>query len=380
MEKTASNFNFSIMEKLLSNLDADHSGSTLSKLKNEINRFFSKAKCRDILYTVNTDKMFFGMRVYPLFNGDDALEMIGNEKTKPIEQYYLELDSKLFDPMLALDEKELTAILLHEIGHIVYDTETIDEVRKQVDLYFAATGDYADLRASKGYKELLGYALKDAVMKAGSLFTRYNNDELIADAFVTSCGYGPYLETAMRKIMHSSVYMNKDIDDRFITLSWVLRLRTEFGVRRLPAIHTLNKAKQLTSSQLEKREIDYALRLLNNMDDPISEGVIDAVASRFSKKFNEFKIKGIRSIKNDVYELNLRLRCAQTEEDLLYIIRTINSDIAILQDYLSEDLSNEERQSVVDTLQELYDVRQKAAKEKSVKDLTNSMLTVIYPD
>ena len=180
--------------------------------------------------------------------------------------------------------------------------------------------------------------------------------------------------------MRSNTYMNKDVDDRFITLSWVLRLRAEFTTKRIPAIHTLNKAKNLTASQLEKREMDYAIRLLNRMDDPISEGAIDAVKQRFSKKFNDFKVKGIRSIKNDVYELNLRLRCAETEEDLLYIIRTVNTDIAILQDYLSEEISDDERQSVTDTLQELFDVRQKAAKEKSVKNLTNSMLTVIYPD
>lgn len=380
MERTASNFNFSVIEKLMFAMDEDHSSSALSKLKAELNRFFVKAKCKEILYTVNTDKMFFGMRVYPLFDGDAALEIVGDGKSKLFEYYYLEFDSKLFDPMLGLDEKELTAILLHEIGHIVYDLGTIDEVRKHLDLYFAATGDFVDIKSSKGYKELLGYALKDAVMKAGSLFTKFGNDELIADAFVAGCGYGPYLESGMRKIMRSNTYMNKDVDDRFITLSWVLRLRAEFATKRIPAIHTLNKAKNLTASQLEKREMDYAIRLLNRMDDPISEGAIDAVKQRFSKKFNDFKVKGVRSIKNDVYELNLRLRCAETEEDLLYIIRTVNTDIAILQDYLSEEISDDERQSVTDTLQELFDVRQKAAKEKSVKNLTNSMLTVIYPD
>lgn len=380
MEKTPSNYNFSNMEKLLFAIDEDHSSSTLSKLKNELNKFFNKAKCKEVLYTMNTDKMFFGMRVYPMINGDEALEILGDGKTKPFEYYYVELDSKLFDPMLGLDEKELTAILLHEVGHIVYDTGTIDEVRKAVDMYFAGTGDYADPKVSKGYKELIGYAMKDSVMKVGSIFSRFGNDEIIADAFVTGCGYGPYLESGVRKIMRSDTYLNKDVDDRLITLSWVLRLRSEFAIRRLPAIHTLNKAKHLTGSQLEKRELDYAVNLLNHMDEPMTEGAIDAVKQRFSKKFNDFKVKGINAIKNDVYEFNVRLRCAESEDDLLYIIRAINRDVTILQDYLTEDIPDKEREAVLATLQELYDVRQKAAKEKSVRNLSSSLINVVYPD
>jgi hypothetical protein len=174
--------------------------------------------------------------------------------------------------------------------------------------------------------------------------------------------------------------LNKDVDDRLITLSWVLRLRSEFAIRRLPAIHTLNKAKHLTGSQLEKRELDYAVNLLNHMDEPMTEGAIDAVKQRFSKKFNDFKVKGINAIKNDVYEFNVRLRCAESEDDLLYIIRAINRDVTILQDYLTEDIPDKEREAVLATLQELYDVRQKAAKEKSVRNLSSSLINVVYPD
>ena len=377
MEKVNSNFDFSIIDKILFTLDEDHSSSTLSKLKSEINRFFYKAKCKEILYTMNTDKLFFGMRVYPVINGNDAIELLGDSKIKPFNSYYIEFDSKLFDPMLGLEDKELTAILLHEIGHIVYDVGTIDEVKKHVDMYFYNTDTTVDFKPT--YRELLAYALKDTVMKAASLFTKFGNEEMIADTFVASCGYGPYLETGFRKILRSSTYMNKDVDDRFITLSWVLRLDTDLLVRRLPAIKTLNKAKTLTASQLEKREIEYAVNKLAHLDS-VHEGAIDNVRSRFSKKFDNFKLKGINSIKNDVYELNLRLRTAETPEDLMYIIRMCNSSIAILQDYLSEDISDRETESVNAALQELYSIRQKAAKDQKVRGKYDSLIQVVYPD
>lgn len=380
MQKVNSNFDFSTIEKLMFNMEENHSSSDLSKLKNELNKFFIKARCKEILYTMNTDKLFFGMRVYPVFDGNKAIEILGDGKTSPFEEYYVELDSKLFDPMLGLNKREKTAVLLHEVGHIVYDTATIDEVRAQIDMYFAKSDDYVDINASKGYRELIGYALKDSIVKAGSIFSKLGNTEMVADTFVVSCGYGPDLESAMKKIVTSSTYLSKNVDDRFITLSWVLRLRSEFSIRRIPAVKTLNKAKQLTASKLEQREIAYAANILNRSDLGINEGFIDDIRARFSKKFNDFKVKGIRAMKNDIYELNLRLRTAESAEDLMYIIRQVNTDVSILQDYMGENLTEEERQSVLDTLAELYDIRQRAAKEQTVRDRYDSAIQVFYPD
>ena len=379
MESFNRNFDFSKMENLLYMLDEDHSGTKLNQLKNEINKFFFKAQCKEVLYTVNSDKLFFGMRIYPILDDNDVVDIISDDKPMHPEKYYLEFDSKLFD-ILDLDEKEILAILLHEIGHIVYDTGSIDEVRKNIDMYFSSSGDYISPKISDNYKEVLGFALKDAVVKTASLFCKFGNEENIADVFVSSCGYGPYLETGFRKILRSTTYINKDVDDRFIVLSWALRLKRDLKLNRLPAIKTLNKAKQLTGSELEKRELTNAVNKLSRLED-INEGAIDNLKSRFSKKINDFKLKGIKSIKNDVFELNLRLRTAEDPDDLMYIIRTVNTDVAILQDYLSEpDVDEIERQSIYDALQELYSIRQKASKEKTVRDRYASIINITYPD
>ena len=379
MERVASNFDFSILEKTLFTLDTDHSGTALNRIKTQLNTFFVKTRCKEVLYTQNTDKLFFGLRVYPILDGNKAIELLGDSDSNTFEGYYLEIDSKLLDPMLYLDGRELVALIIHEIGHIVYDTMAIQEVKNQIDMYFARSNEYVDINASKGYKELLAYAIKDAVMKVGSVFSKTGNTEMVADAFVVACGYGPELESALKKIVKSLSYMAQDVDDRFIALSWVLRLGREFSILRIPAIKTLNKAAQLTGSNLEKKELKYASRIMSTMNEPINESALDNLKARFSKKFMEFKAKGVRAIKNDVYELNLRLRCADDQDELMSIIRTINSDIAILQDYLTEDIPDEERQDIIETLQELYDIRQKAAKDKTVKDRYSGYIQVIYP-
>jgi hypothetical protein len=376
MDKPVSNFNFQTMEYALYTIRENH--AMTSTLKSELNKFFPKVKCIDVLYTENTDKLFFGMRVYPVINSEDIVDVLKDDKPLIINGYYVELDSKLFDPMLNLSERELTAMLLHEVGHIVYDTQTIDEVKKQVDMYLAASDDYLSDKYSKGYKEVLAYAMKDSIIKIGSIFSKVGNYEIIADTFVSACGYGPDLASAFRKISRSSIYLNKNVDNRLIAISWALRLKNEFNTSRLPAIKTLNKAKQLTSSKLEERELTYVSNSLNKMQDPINESIIDDMKNRFSKKINDFKIKGIKAIKADAYEMNVRVRCATTQEDLLYIIRTLNTDIAILKDYLTEDITKEEREDVMKTLQYMYEVRDIAAKQKAVQ--SDSLIQVVYPE
>ena len=76
MERVASNFNFSNIEKIMQFMEVNHSDSDLNKLKNELNKFFIKSKCMQILYTLNTDKLFFGMRVYPIIDSNTASDIL----------------------------------------------------------------------------------------------------------------------------------------------------------------------------------------------------------------------------------------------------------------------------------------------------------------
>ena len=175
--------------------------------------------------------------------------------------------------------------------------------------------------------------------------------------------------------------MNKSVDDRLLTLSWVIRLRSEFNLRRLPAIKTLNKAKQLSASELEKKELTYAANILNKMNEPVNENIIKDIKLKLSKQYNKLKIRGLRGIRDDVYELNVRLRTAQTPEDLLYVIHNANTNISILQDALTDrDLIESDIKDINSALQELYDIRQRAAKVQKVKFRSNNMLQVIYPE
>lgn len=385
MKRVPNNYDFTVLEQTLYNLDADHSYSALNTIKTELSKMFNNLpKCNGVIYTNNTDKFFFGMKCYINITTTMVDRIMGDNTIDDnfVKDYFIEIDSKLYDPMLNLTSGEMMAILLHEIGHIAINSRSIDEVRKAVDMYYVQSNTSYNPGCDYRYKQLLAFALKDSVMKVGSVFTKIGDEEIMADSFVASCGYGPHLESGMRKISRNAMFIDKTADRRLLNLSWVLRIGTEFNIKRLPAIHTLNKAKELTASELEKNELDNAVKSVSQMKDPMTEATALFEAKNvFSDKWHKFKMKNIFAIKNEIYELNLRLRCAESEEDLMFIIREANTNIAILEDFLSsEELSDAQRKELNEAIFELYDIRQKASKDKKVRDRYSSYIQVYYPD
>ena len=112
MKKINSNYNYDKMVSIMNKLSINHSSSRLNELKNELNKLFTGAKCREVIFTDNTDKLFFGMRVYPEITGDMAMNILHDNDPVSYDAYYLEIDSKLIDPMLNLNGRELTDIPL----------------------------------------------------------------------------------------------------------------------------------------------------------------------------------------------------------------------------------------------------------------------------
>ena len=110
------------------------------------------------------------------------------------------------DPITDLTGKELTALLIYNIYYTIYNPAIIDQVKFTIDAYFASSGEYIALSSSKGFRELLAYAIKDSMMKAGSLFTKRNGDAVIQDPFISDFGYTADMGTALHKIVTSISY------------------------------------------------------------------------------------------------------------------------------------------------------------------------------
>lgn len=326
------NYDFSNLESAMSQLKTDKSSKVLNSIKNELNKFFKDSECIEVIYTKNTDKMFFGMCTMAVITPYTTTNILTDDNPIRIEKYYLEIDSKLFE--LSLSKEELTAIVLHEVGHLVNDSSPIAEVRKAIDQYLAKNKDILALKDSVHYKEILAYAIKDTLRKFTSIFNR--SDEVMADEFVFMCGYGEPLESAFNKILASTSTINKGVSNKLIVLDWTLRLYKNMKLSRLRAISTLNKTKRFTASVLEKREMEVVIQSLNKIDDIAlqeAEMILETVSKKNSL-FGRIRLNGLRSIEEDVFEYSMRIRNVEEEDDAILIMRQINIRMSILDDYI----------------------------------------------
>ena len=344
------------------------SASILTELQKELNTFFDKAKCNGVLFTKNTDKLFFGMIVMPIFNNEQTLDIVLNNNSIMVSSYYIELDSKLFDVTLGLTAEEITAILLHEIGHMVLDDLPVKNTRAAIDKYFTQHDKIINIKSSAQYSKILGYAIKDTMIKLTSL--RFaGDDEVKADAFVTACGYGDELISAHNKIISNIAGLTKSVRaPKLVILDWIFHLYANVKLNRIPAIKTLKDAKYTTASTLTKKELDNVITALNRIDtDVITEGAILAEGAKKGLAA-QLKINGLRGIANDFYEFQIRAKSANKLNDQLYLMRQINARMALLQDAIYEnDMSEAEEKKWRDLLED-YDKLRRFVASKKVSD------------
>lgn len=347
------------------------------ELQTQLNKFFTDSKCKEVIYTEN-NKMFFGMRVIPVISGDKAVDIINSDKPIRIDEYYLELDSKLFEEILGFTSRELTAIVLHEIGHMVNDTQPVEELRHCIDLYLARTNDTIKLTDSVHYREILAFGMKDALLKLTSIFE--SDEEVLADEFVVVCGYGTELASALDKIIKNGFRINADQPNKMVTLAWVLRLYGDVKFKRIAAIRTLQKAKSLTDSSIQKKEFDGVIKRLNRIDDEaLIEGAL--LEHKMGDKFRELKWGNIKGIIDDTYEINMRMRNTDNQDEALQIMRQINSDLNIIEDYLNteKDLSEYKKTQLYKAQCDLLKMREELSKKVVYKQKYFGVY-VNYPD
>lgn len=372
-------YDFNEFIQILNNIN-NHGGrsSDLNKLKNELNRFFKKQRCKEVIYTKNTDKVFFGMSVSPIMNDNAVVMILNSDEKYIINEYYLEIDSKLFDPDLGLTSRELLAVLLHEVGHMVNTTEPVDNARNALDLYLAKTKSTLDIAKSLNQKAILSFGLRDVMRKTISIFEKDQSEEISADEFVYKCGYGDELQSALHKIVKRRNSIVNERDNKLAIFMWSIALYKNIRLQRIPALRLIKKGKQITCSELQKRDLERLERNLKGIDLSVNESA-DGLKKLYMDRVNRIRSKGIKSLKEDYYELALRAKNIDLTDEALIILRRINSNMSIIQDYLeAENLDDRTRDEAFNILEQYEELRQKLIKKDLYKE--KQLFNIVYPD
>ena len=170
---------------------------------------------------------FFGMRVFPKIEELDNFckDLVGEEsddiikfkdlvkRWKNIGSWFLELDATLFDRNIVnFTPKELVALTLHEIGHVIYSDKPVE------GFYRAYREAKVRMKISDRATQKLMYNIYMIPLSIACMQKRWVNDknqinvEIVADKTVVELGYGEYLVEAFDKIIrrYGSINTNEN--------------------------------------------------------------------------------------------------------------------------------------------------------------------------
>lgn len=374
-------------------------------LKDQLNSFFNKSKmrCRSCIYTKNTDKEFFGIYIKPVINIGELIPELKHHENSPmqIKEYSIELDSQLIDcityaeqlPKVSfmsdfptLNSMDLTAIILHDINAIA-GCDAIKKVVDAINAILAFKDETLDLYRLEMSEGLFHYTIIDSIRGLTSCLCKKDDDNL-ANEFIRTYDLTDNFYNAINCIKKlRGIYHNDIIVHNIMVLNWYMDIYKKLVddyIRENPyVIGMLNKALDYTGSELERVSITLAITKIANLPNTCEERRHDARYVPYpiggyinSGTINEsfgvkVKMTGVRSIEDDLYEFEIRIKNVTDEATAVTIMREINNNMNILSDYMQYEKLSEMERKKIETLYNKYTIlREKLTKCSIYKNKT----------
>lgn len=372
MDKAKTNYDFNDLLTIIDSLKQDADPDVLRNFAYELNMFFRDVKCEGVLYTNNTDLDFFGVYVQPVLKEKDVYPLLISDYTTTIEKYYVELDSKLFNPLLGLTNREILAIILHDIGSMINSSGPIDRAVKEIDLYLDTTNDVLRTTDNVNYVAILTFGLKDLLHKLTSIFTADLTSNVAIDDFIMSCGFINELNSAISKLKKFG-YLNmfSEGGSPSAIIAWTIRIYNDIKGQRIRTIRLLRKAASYTPVRLVRREMNHMITALSRIDDSsILESVFDDVKLKYQSMTKKFTMSSIKDIEEDYYDYAVTLQNVNDEDDALLLLHKINSRMSVIDGVLNDDnpqITDRERKAFVDLYQRYNQLRNDVVAKKVYK-------------
>ena len=393
--------------------------TNIKTIERTLGRMFENRKGEKYKFKINivenTSKKFFGMCVYcsPDYISSLAYDIsYGLPLTKlqdmwsQITSWVIEIDSMLlYDAKLGATPDEITASLLHELGHVCFTNQPITRLKKVYDYYtrgFSRTSKVLLLK-----NPLTRYIMQLSLIETCSVrnFKRASlNKEKIADNFVFHMGYAEDLTSMIDKIILT--YGNKNVNRNESELEADVKCIVEWGLdnvedlqnRKKSLARTLQreyftnvskytkdligeicerfvKNSKVKRSDHESCEVQLESAFINMQDKYVSEAYLSI--------FNNIgKLKKIDKSEIDI--LRVEVDRMKTYDDKIYIIERIYDYLEIVDTGLTliEDGKAKKVQQSKDTLtrfkKDLMDILFVAKNTKIVEE-TKYGVFVKYP-
>lgn len=314
----------------------------LNKIKDCLNKIFPDSKCVDVIYTVNTDKMFFGIVTLPILSPNEILNIMTSDEDSKIATYKVELDSKLFCETIDLSVDEITALIVHEVARLVNDYYPINNARYLIDKTVLDYGITLKMSEYVPYIEIIGYGIKEAARRSVSIF---ENNYLVPYYLDETYELTDSLRRAITKLENKGNLWDTEVDNKSFIVKWVVRLYTDILKYRIMSLHTLEKGIELTSSVLIVNEMKNIVKKLHRIDDYSLMQEASNIINFFNSTKNatlsaldRFKANGIKNYYDDYYEIKFEYNNMDNDRGTaIALLHKINSRMSIIDDYISTE-------------------------------------------
>lgn len=314
----------------------------LNKIKDCLNKIFPDSKCVDVIYTVNTDKMFFGIVTLPILSPNEILNIMTSDEDSKIATYKVELDSKLFCDTIDLSVDEITALIVHEVARLVNDYYPINNARYLIDKAVLDYGITLKMSEYVPYIEIIGYGIKEAARRSVSIF---ENNYLVPYYLDETYELTDSLRRAITKLENKGNLWDTEVDNKSIIIKWVVRLYTDILKYRIMSLHTLEKGIELTGSVLIVNEMKNIVKKLHRIDDYSLMQEASSIINFFNSTKNatlnaldRFKANGIKNYYDDYYEIKFEYNNMDNDRGTaVALLHKINSRMSVIDDYISTE-------------------------------------------
>jgi hypothetical protein len=246
------------------------------KMEGILKRVFN-IHCKIFLDLSLNKYITYGMAIYPSYEEMknqylDAIETKNGFKLINSHNVSIEIESNLLNYFKEknLNGRDLTAIIIHEIGHKVY-------VKTQRDIYFKEFNEKrkAIIIGTASSSVTIPLALVNPIVTFVGLamvffgtntfldyirIKNYSNREIYSDSLAVKYGYGAEIYRVLKILQEEDNRMHKKSNIRFI--DWIRKNFNFYYLRRKGIIEVLKKEYEETKSPIQKK---YIKKMINDL-------------------------------------------------------------------------------------------------------------------
>lgn len=333
------------------------SANTLKNIENELNSIFnqdftvrtykSKPSESTAIMSVYPDESTIDKIVKSIVNeeGLSAVKELWNKNT----HWNIEIDMRIVcSKKLDLSNRELTSLLIHEVGHTVDENSFSERLAKVVKFGFVSvSAPVKKVLQKTNLKSLVGLTILDNCSFSPSRDSSNVKKELSADHLAYKLGYREDLNSALTKCINASEISGKESTKKILAFS-------EDVVNQLKKRQVASAKKKLVNlrngvgSTAIKDYVSKILKESFEATDFVTEStrehlICEQVNNIMDSYYTEFFIFGPKKLpKLDQYVLDyiqVEMQKMQSQDDKLMMLSYTYSKINMCQYYI-DILSN----------------------------------------